>query len=92
MFAKVMFSQVFVCQQGGSLSRDNLCPGMGSLFRGGLCQGLPLYGKERAVRILLECILVNSGLLTSLLSQNLTPNYSSVQSCINQQVTPCEKQ
>ena len=87
MFAKVMFSQVFVCQRGGSLSRD------GVSVRGGLCQGLPLYGKERAVRILLECILVNSGLLISLLiSQNLTPNYSSVQSCINQQVTPCEKQ
>ena len=27
--------------------------------QGVLCQGDPLYGKERAVRILLECILVS---------------------------------
>ena len=30
----------------------------GSLSRGDLCQNRPLYGNERAVRILLECILV----------------------------------
>ena len=36
----------------GSLSREGLCPR-------GLCQGDPSYGKERAVRILLECILVH---------------------------------
>ena len=52
-FAKVMFSQVLGLSTGGGL-----CPG-------GLCQGgvtvreTPLpYGKELAVRILLECILV----------------------------------
>ena len=47
----------------GSLSRgvsvqSGLCPERVSL-KGGLCQGdLPLYGNVRAVRILLECILV----------------------------------
>ena len=50
----------------GSLSRGSLSGG--SLFRGisacwvsvhgGLCHGDTLYGNERAVRILLECILV----------------------------------
>ena len=69
-----MFSEVFVCPQGGL----GLCPG-GSLSRGGLCRGSlsmgisvwgvsvheglclgdppPPYGNERAVRILLGCIL-----------------------------------
>ena len=46
---------------GGSLS-GGLCPGgfcPGSLCPGGgLCKGDPPYGNERAVRILLECILV----------------------------------
>ena len=42
--------------QDGSLCPRSLCPG-GSLS-GGLCQGDPLYGKERTVRILLECFLV----------------------------------
>ena len=45
-FAKVMFSQLFVCWGGGAF-----CPG-------DLCQRDPPYGKERAVCILLECILV----------------------------------
>ena len=44
---------------GGSLSRGGLCL-EGGLYPGGLCQEdpLPPYGKEQAVRILLECILV----------------------------------
>ena len=41
-----------VSVQWGSLSNGGLCP------VGGLCQGDPPYCKERAVRILLECILV----------------------------------
>ena len=48
---------------GGSLSREGVCPGRVSvregLRRGGVvCQGDPPCGKERAVRILLGCILV----------------------------------
>ena len=44
--------------QGESLSGMCLCPGV--CVQGGLCQKDPtLYGKERAVRILPECILVN---------------------------------
>ena len=52
---------------GGSLSRGvpvqgglclgGLCP-WGVSVQGGLCQGDPPYCKERAVRILLECIFV----------------------------------
>ena len=46
---------------GGSLSGyihwGVLCPGWVSV-QGGLCQGTPPYSKERAVCILLECILV----------------------------------
>ena len=50
--------------RGESLSMGVLCPG-GSLSRevsvqGGLCQGDPPYSKVRAVRILLECIIVPS--------------------------------
>ena len=41
-----------VCQQGG------LCPGGGSLSRGVSVRETPPYGYLRAVRILLECILV----------------------------------
>ena len=53
---------VFV-QGGGSLSREGgLCTGRGSLSRGALSgrppNKDPLYNNERAVRILLECILV----------------------------------
>ena len=51
----------------GSLSGGALCLG-GVSVQGGLCQGDPLdrppYGKERAVRILLECILVTSSIRT----------------------------
>ena len=86
-FAKVMFSQVFVCpQEGVSVQgvpvqgvsvqgvpvQGGLCPG-GSLSRevsvqGGLCPGGSLskrtpYGNVRAVRILLECILVHNAIL-----------------------------
>ena len=43
-----------LCQ--GGFCAGGLCPGM-SLSRG-LCQGDPPYGKERAVRIILECILI----------------------------------
>ena len=52
-------------QEGVSVwGRGCLCP-EGSLSRrgvsvqGDLCQGDPLYGNMRAVRILLECILVS---------------------------------
>ena len=71
-FAKVMFSQVFVCTRGGSL--EDLCPGGlclgGGICPGGLCPGWgvsvqggslsrrPPYSNERVVRILLECILI----------------------------------
>ena len=73
--AKVMFSQVSVCPQGGSLSRGvsvrgevsvqgglcfrGVCPG-GSLS-GGLCHRdpPPHYSNVRVVRILWECILVS---------------------------------
>ena len=55
-FAKVMFSQVSVCP-GGALSR--------TLHPGGPCPGVSVQGRPplrlqymRAVRILLECILV----------------------------------
>ena len=53
-----------VSVQGVSVQRGGLCPEGWSLSRGvsvwgSLCQGrLPLHGEERAVRILLECILV----------------------------------
>ena len=68
-FAKVMFSQVFVCPQGeGSVSRGSLSGGVsvrgkglcpeglvskGVCVQGGLCQG-----DVRLVLILLECIFV----------------------------------
>ena len=66
-FAKVMFSQVFVCPWGGSVS------GVG----GGL--GRPQSPNriirdtinERAVRILLECILVSLWIQTSKLKTDL---------------------
>ena len=51
---------------GGSLSRQGLCREGGGSVHGGLCvretpkQRPPLYGKERMVRILLECILVTA--------------------------------
>ena len=56
-------------RQGVSVHGD-LCPGRGVSAQGGLCSGgglcpggvsvreTPKYGNERAVRILLECILV----------------------------------
>ena len=47
-----------VSVQGVSVQRGGLCPGE-SLSGGSLCQGrLPPHSEERAVRILLECILV----------------------------------
>ena len=52
---KVMFlhlSVILFMEEGG------LCAGGGVSVQGGLCQGDPPYGKEQAVRILLECILV----------------------------------
>ena len=56
----------FCSQRGkGSLSGEGLCPAGGSL--GGSLSGiLPTYGKERAVRILLECILVFNFLVSFL--------------------------
>ena len=65
---KVMFSQVFVCPRGGgfcpggSLSEGSLSRGRGSLSGGSLSRGSllgrPPYGNDRAVCILLACILV----------------------------------
>ena len=56
-FAKVMFSQVFVCPQGGSLSRrgslsrGRVCLG-GSLSEGSLCQGrFSVGGSVRGVSL-----------------------------------------
>ena len=72
-FAKVVFSQVSVCPRG-SLSRGRVVSVWGISVKGGLCQGgiylgvsllgrpsrhRPPYSNERAVCILLECILVN---------------------------------
>ena len=67
-FAKVMFSQVFVCTRGGSLSGGSLsrwslsgggiCPGWGVSVQGGSLSRIPPYSNERVVRILLECILI----------------------------------
>ena len=59
---KVFYSHLSFCSQGG-LCLGGPCPGE-SLSRGvsvqrGLCQGEPPCGKQRAVRILLECILVS---------------------------------
>ena len=45
----------------GGLCPGGLCPGgslSGGSLSGGLCHGDPLYGNERVVHILLECILV----------------------------------
>ena len=52
-----------LCPGRGSLSKEvsvrqgSLCP-EGVFVWGGLCHGDPPYGNERAVRLLLECILV----------------------------------
>ena len=66
-FAKVMFSQVFVCPQGvsiqgrGSLSRECLCQGSslsgGSLFDGRLCPGgfCPEGSLSRGVSVRRPC-------------------------------------
>ena len=61
--------QGFLCPEGGWVS-----------VRGGSLSGRPLYGKERAVRILLECILIRiltcySDLLEYLMSRNLALAY-----------------
>ena len=65
-FAKVMFSQVFVCPQGGLCPVGSLSVGPppsgvsveGVSVGGSLSRRPPPYGYVRAVRILLECILV----------------------------------
>ena len=66
VWGKVIFSQACVshsvhCDTGGSLSGD-LYPGVsvqeGGLGQGGYMQGDPPESKKRAVRILLECLLV----------------------------------
>ena len=73
--AKVMFSHVFVCPHveslftwWGSLSRGVSVHGVSvqgvsvqwGLCPGGLCPGGTPYGNTRAVRILIECILVKN--------------------------------
>ena len=69
----------WISVQGRSLSRGDtvqwgLCPGE-SLSGGGVSvRETPLYGKEWAVRILLECILVDLYLFQALLSIRLNIN------------------
>ena len=61
----VMFLYLCIILFGG-LCQGGLCPEWGLCLgeslsgsvQGVLCEGDPLHGKERAVRILLECILV----------------------------------
>ena len=48
-----------LCPGGSPSQGEDLCPG-GSLSGGGSVRKTPLYGNERAVRILLECILVTN--------------------------------
>ena len=57
---KVMFLHlsVILFMEEGGLCPGGLCARGGVSVQGGLCQGDPPYGKEQAVRILLECILV----------------------------------
>ena len=73
-WGKVMFLHVSVILfTGGSrfLCRGGLRPTGGVVsVRGGLCHGDPSYGNERAVRILLECILVET--LSYLFCQDLS--------------------
>ena len=65
---EVLFSHVFVCSQvGGSLSG-----------RHPLGQRLTPYGKERAVRILLECFLVLNMVLHELMILTNTKTYPGV--------------
>ena len=75
-FAKVMFSQMSLCPQWGSLSRGSQSRGV--LCPGGLCpggvSGRPPYSYVRAVHILLECILVQLCLGLAQSSRFL-PNY-----------------
>ena len=57
-------SQGGLCPGGVSVPGSGLCPRVVSVWGvslwGGLCEGDPPNGNERAVRILLECILVIS--------------------------------
>ena len=76
---------------GESLSRGGLCPGeslsrgvsvqgvsiQGVSVKGSLCQGDP-HGKERAVRILLECILVLSNFVLFTEAHNTERNNGPV--------------
>ena len=58
MFLLGVSVQGGLCPEGGSLSRRGVSVWRG-LYPGGVSvQGYPSYGKERAVRLLLECILV----------------------------------
>ena len=58
--------RVGLCPGGGIL-----CPG-GFSVQGGVCQEDPPYRKERTVRILLECILVDDSFDISLVRVDLT--------------------
>ena len=53
----MMSLRVWLVGEGGVSVRGGICPG-GSLPRGVSVRETPLYGKERAVRTLLESILV----------------------------------
>ena len=53
-----MFVPRGVSVQGGSLSREGLCPEARRLCQGDPPTETPLYGEQWAVCILLECVLV----------------------------------
>ena len=59
----------------------------GSLSKGGLCQGVPHYGKERAVRILLIIDLVLIICITITTTENVIHSYIC---CRNNYTTPLE--
>ena len=69
-FAKVMFSQVYVCPQGEA------CMAGGHAWQRGVAERWPL---QRLVRILLECILVSGNVFTAPTPRPMQISISSVQ-------------